>query len=116
MSVLSTDKQVMSAAESKRPRIKLGEHQDVIIPSDLIQMQLRSFAEFLQQDIPHGDRSLVGLHGAFSSIFPIKSAAGNIVLEYHGYQIGEPSFDVEDCLVRGLTYSASLQVKLRLVV
>ena len=116
MSVLSTNKQVMSAAESKRPRIKLGEHQDVIIPSDLIQMQLRSFAEFLQQDIPHGDRSLVGLHGAFSSIFPIKSAAGNIVLEYHGYQIGEPSFDVEDCLVRGLTYSASLQVKLRLVV
>ena len=116
MSVLSTSKQSMSAAESKRPRIKLGGHHDVIIPSDLIQMQLRSYAEFLQAEIPHGDRSLVGLHGAFSSIFPVKSASGNIVLEYHGYQVGEPAFDVEDCLVRGLTYSASLQVKLRLVV
>ncbi|MEC8063268.1 MAG: DNA-directed RNA polymerase subunit beta, partial [Pseudomonadota bacterium] len=106
----------MSAAEIKRPRIKLGEHQDLIIPSDLIQMQLKSYAEFLQQDIPLGDRTLNGLHGAFSSIFPIKSSSGNIVLEYHGYQIGEPVFDVQDCLLRGLTYSASLQVKLRLVV
>ena len=108
---------LMSAAETKRPRIKLGKHNDdLIIPSDLIQMQLSSYAEFLQVDIPHGDRSLHGLHGAFSSIFPIKSASGHIVLEYHGYQIGDPVFDVQDCLLRGLTYSASLQVKLRLVV
>ena len=99
-----TQSQNMSAAEIKRPRIKLGEHQDLIIPSDLIQMQLKSYAEFLQQDIPLGDRTLHGLHGAFSSIFPIKSSSGNIVLEYHGYQIGEPVFDVQDCLLRGLTY------------
>ena len=106
----------VSEAEMKRPRINLGEYKDTIVPSDLIDTQLKSYDDFLQQSTAHADRELKGLHEAFSSVFPMKSATGTIQLEYHGYEIGEPQFEIRECLVRGLSYTASLKVKLRLVV
>ncbi len=55
-----------------------------------------------------------GLHAAFRSVFPIKSYSGNAVLDYVYYYLGEPVFDVKECQLRGLTYSAPLRVRLRL--
>ena len=75
-------------------------------------MQLESFKNFIDHDA-EGNH---GLEAAFRSIFPIKSYNGNSELQYVSYQLGEPTFDVKECQIRGVTYSAPLRVKLRLVV
>ncbi|MGL4615073.1 MAG: DNA-directed RNA polymerase subunit beta, partial [Shewanella sp.] len=61
---------------------------------------------------PTGER---GLEAAFRSVFPIKSFSGNSELQYVSYKLGEPVFDVKECQIRGVTYSAPLRVKLRMV-
>ncbi|MGB0752259.1 MAG: DNA-directed RNA polymerase subunit beta, partial [Gammaproteobacteria bacterium] len=55
------------------------------------------------------------LHAAFQSVFPIESYSGDASLEYGGYRLGKPVFDVKECQLRGMTYAASLRVTLRLV-
>lgn len=57
-----------------------------------------------------------GLEAAFRSVFPIQSYSGNSELQYVSYRLGEPVFDVQECQIRGVTYSAPLRVKLRLVI
>ncbi len=49
-------------------------------------------------------------------MFPIQSYSGNSELQYVSYRLGEPVFDVQECQIRGVTYSAPLRVKLRLVI
>ena len=105
-----------TSIEKKRPRVNLNGEDLAVNPDGLIEMQLSSYAEFLQRELPMGDRKLSGLHAAFHSVFPIASASEHIALEYLGYEIGETTYDVNSCLLRGKTYSAPLQVKLRLVV
>jgi DNA-directed RNA polymerase subunit beta len=58
----------------------------------------------------------VGLHAAFRSVFPIVSYSGNAALEYVDYRLGEPVFDVKECVLRGSTYAAPLRVKVRLII
>jgi len=58
----------------------------------------------------------VGLHAAFRSVFPIESFSGNAALEYVSYRFGTPAFDVKECQLRGVTYSAPLRVKVRLII
>ena len=110
-------KSKQSIVEQNRPRIYLdGKSDEIINPEGLIETQLSSYDDFLQRYIDCDDRSLSGLHAAFHSVFPIVSSNSHISLEYMGYEIGETTFDVNSCLIRGKTYSAPLQVKLRLVV
>ncbi len=75
-------------------------------------IQLDSFQKFIEQD-PEGQ---YGLEAAFRSVFPIQSYSGNSELQYVSYRLGEPVFDVQECQIRGVTYSAPLRVKLRLVI
>ena len=77
----------------------------------LLSIQLDSFKKFTDQD-PTGER---GLEAAFRSVFPIKSFSGYSELQYVSYKLGEPVFDVKECQIRGVTYSAPLRVKLRMV-
>ena len=78
----------------------------------LLSIQLDSFQKFIEQD-PEGQ---YGLEAAFRSVFPIASYSGNSELQYVSYRLGEPVFDVTECQIRGVTYSAPLRVKLRLVI
>ena len=66
-------------------------------------------------DLPFDKRENVGLQNAFSSVFPVISYGGHARLEFVGYQLGEPQFDVKECQMRSLTYAAPLRVKVRLV-
>ena len=105
-----------NAAEADRPRISLDGAEHTVNPTGLIKMQLDSYSELLQQYTPAAERKPAGLHAAFQSVFPIVNASGHIVLEYVDYEIGEPVYDVESCLLRTKTYSAPLQVRLRYIV
>ncbi|QTF94549.1 DNA-directed RNA polymerase subunit beta [Halomonas sp. BM-2019] len=77
----------------------------------LLSIQLDSFKKFIEAD-PEGE---YGLEAAFRSVFPIASYSGNAELQYVSYRLGEPVFDVNECQIRGVTYSAPLRVTLRLV-
>ena len=82
----------------------------------LLAIQLDSYYDFLQQDRSPDERHEVGLHAAFKSVFPIESFSGNAALEYVSYRFGTPAFDVKECQLRGVTYSAPLRVKVRLII
>lgn len=103
---------VYSYTEKKRIRKDFGKRPQVLDIPYLLSIQLDSFKKFIEQD-PEGQH---GLEAAFRSVFPIQSYNGNSELQYVSYRLGEPVFDVKECQIRGVTYSAPLRVKLRLVV
>jgi DNA-directed RNA polymerase subunit beta len=105
-----------SYAEKKRFRKSFGSHAEKMAIPDLLEIQLKSYAEFIESSSTSGVRSQKGLDAAFSSVFPIQSFSGNARLEYVSYQLGEPAFNVRECKSRGLTYSAPLRVKVRLII
>ena len=103
---------VYSYSEKKRIRKDFGKSTQVMDYPFLLSIQLESFRKFIDID-PTGE---TGLEAAFHSIFPIKAYSGSSELQYVSYRLGEPLFDVKECQIRGVTYSAPLRVKLRLVV
>ena len=105
-----------SFTEKKRIRKDFGKQAGILRTPYLLAIQLDSYRQFLQADVAEERRQDIGLHAAFKSVFPISSYSGNAVLEYVGYRLGDPVFDVKECQLRGLTYSAPLRLKARLVV
>ena len=102
---------VYSYSEKKRIRKDFGKRPQVLEIPYLLSIQLDSFKKFIDVN---GDTD-AGLEAAFGSVFPIKSYSGNSELQYVSYRLGEPMFDVRECQIRSVTYSAPLRVKLRLV-
>lgn len=106
----------LSYTEKKRIRKDFGKRPQILEVPDLLTIQLESYRQFLQLDKLVDDRRSVGLHAAFSSVFPIVSYNNYVALEYADYRLAEPVFDVQECQLRGLTFATSLRVKLRLVI
>ncbi|MCL4686624.1 DNA-directed RNA polymerase subunit beta [Myxococcota bacterium] len=82
---------------------------------NLIEIQKQSFERFLQTAIEPEKRENTGLQAVFSSIFPIKDFNDTASLEFVGYVLEEPKYDVQECLQRGMTYAAPFKVTIRLV-
>src|SRR3990167_1184578 len=116
MATAENKAQSYSYAEKKRFRKSFGKHADRMPIPNLLEIQLKSYADFLNPLSRSNEEHKTGLHAAFESIFPIESFSGNARLEYVSYSLGESAFDVRECKLRGLTYSAPLRVKIRLVV
>jgi DNA-directed RNA polymerase subunit beta len=105
-----------SYTEKKRIRKDFGTLPKVMDVPYLLAIQLDSYRKFTQQGVPLAERGDYGLHAAFKSVFPIVSYSGNAALEYVDYSLGTPVFDVNECQLRGVTYSCSLRVKVRLII
>ena len=105
-----------SFTEKKRIRNNFGKSTEVLEVPYLLATQINSYAGFLQSGVSPEKRVDIGLHAAFSSVFPIESHSGYAVLEYVKYRLGEPTFDVRECQQRGVTYAAPLRVLVRLVI
>src|SRR5215813_12963551 len=105
-----------SFTEKKRIRKDFGKRPSILDVPYLLAIQLDSYRQFLQAEVPDSKRNEVGLHAAFRSVFPIVSYSGNASLEYVSYRLGDPVFDVKECQLRGLTYAAPLRVLVRLMV
>jgi len=105
-----------SYTEKKRIRKDFGKRPSVLEVPYLLATQLDSYSHFLQEDLEPEERVEKGLHAAFKSVFPITSYSGSAALDYVSYRLGEPSFDVKECQMRGLTYSAPLRALVRLVI
>jgi len=105
-----------SFTEKKRIRKDFGKRPSILEVPFLLETQIESYRNFLQTDRKPEDREDKGLHAAFSSVFPIESYSGTAALEYVSYRLGEPTFDVKECQMRGLTYAAPLRALVRLVI
>ncbi|WP_419780442.1 DNA-directed RNA polymerase subunit beta [Maridesulfovibrio sp.] len=82
----------------------------------LLELQVDSFKKFLQEGVAPASRADVGLEGVFRSVFPIEDFNKTASLEYVSYDIGEPKYDMDECISKGLTYEAPIRIKVRLVV
>ena len=105
-----------SYTEKRRIRKNFGRLPKVMRLPKLIETQLNSYAEFLQSDVPADKRNKQGLEEVFKTLFPITSVSGNAALEYVSYELGNPAYTVQECLIQGLSYSAPLRIKVRLVI
>ncbi len=81
---------------------------------DFLDVQLKSFRDFLQLDTPPEERKNDGLYKVFAENFPITDTRNNFVLEFLDYYIDPPRYSIDECLERGLTYSVPLKAKLKL--
>ncbi|MCL5261189.1 MAG: DNA-directed RNA polymerase subunit beta [Gammaproteobacteria bacterium] len=104
-----------SYTDKKRIRKSFAKHPVTVEAPYLLAIQVDSYLAFLQHGVAPEARENTGLNASFKSVFPIVSYAGNAQLEYVSYSLSDPLFDVRECRTRGLTYAATLRVKLRLV-
>ena len=81
---------------------------------DFLEVQLKSFKDFLQLDTPPEKRKNEGLYKVFAENFPIADTRNNFVLEFLDYYIDPPRYSIDECIERGLTYSVPLKAKLKL--
>ena len=100
----------------RRLRKYFGRIEEVAKMPNLIEVQKRSYDQFLQVEKPEGGRLDEGLEEVFKSVFPIEDFTGSSMLEYVSYKFETPKFDVEECQQRSMTFAAPLKVTLRLVV
>ena len=101
-------------SKPKQERISFGKIKEVIDPPNLIEIQTKSYEEFLQRFTEPDKRLKMGLQAVLTEHFPIESYDGQIRLEYDSYEISPPRTSDIACIRSGETYSASLYVKLRL--
>jgi len=95
-------------------RVNFASVQNPMPYPDFLDIQLKSFRDFLQLDTPPENRKNDGLFKVFAENFPIADTRNNFVLEFLDYYIDAPRYTIEECLERGLTYSVPLKAKLKL--
>ena len=95
-----------------RERESFSKIKPVLKMPNLLEVQVKSFEEFLQKDTLPLERKRIGLEAAFHSVFPVEDTHGNYLLEYKYYTIGEPRYTIRECLERGVSYTVPLKVRL----
>ena len=104
----------MNTVKTEKPRINFASTKNPMPFPDFLEVQLKSFRDFLQLDIPPEKRKKQGLYQVFAENFPITDTHNNFVLEFLDYYIDPPQYSIAECLERGLTYSVPLKAKLKL--
>ncbi len=94
-------------------RVKFGKFEDVLDIPDLIDVQLSSYAAFLQKDVSPERRRNQGLQEVFKEVFPIESFDKKLSIDFKSYELEEPKGNVIDCIKDGDTYSAPLYVNFK---
>lgn len=90
--------------------------EKIIEAPPLIEVQQRSFKQFLQADVEPSKRADIGLQAVFNSVFPIRDFNRTASLEFVSYTLDSPKYDVDECRQRGVTYAAPMRVLVRLIV
>jgi DNA-directed RNA polymerase subunit beta len=100
----------------RRSRKDFGKIPSIVEIPNLIEVQKRSYEQFLQKDVAADRREETGLQAVFRSVFPIADYNDNALLEFDSYHFGDPKYTVEECHDRGMTFAIPLKVTLRLVI
>ncbi|MCM1290515.1 MAG: DNA-directed RNA polymerase subunit beta [Prevotella sp.] len=104
----------MSKNLPEKPRVSFASIKNPLPFPDFLEIQLKSFKDFLQLDTPPEIRKNEGLYKVFAENFPIEDSRNNFKLEFLDYYIDPPRYSIAECLERGLTYSVPLKAKLKL--
>ncbi len=110
-SIMEKTETVVTAPERNFSKIP-----SVMEMPDLLDIQVESFASFLQEGVPSERRTDQGLQAVFKGIFPIEDVHNRFSLEFVEYSLGKPKYSVRECQDRGMTFSVPLKATLRLVV
>ncbi|MDR1675682.1 MAG: DNA-directed RNA polymerase subunit beta [Tannerella sp.] len=102
------------SSTTETQRINFASIKNFLPYPDFLEVQLKSFQDFLQLDTPPEKRKKEGLYKVFAENFPIADTRNNFVLEFLDYYIDPPRYTIEECIARGLTYSVPLKAKLKL--
>ena len=102
------------SSNTENKRVNFASIKNPMKYPDFLEVQLKSFQDFLQLDTPPEKRKNDGLYKVFAENFPIADTRNNFVLEFLDYYIDPPHYTIDDCLERGLTYSVPLKAKLKL--
>lgn len=95
-------------------RVSIQKRQEIIDLPNLLEVQIKSYQQFLQADRLSDERENIGLQEVFNEVFPIKSYDEKIVLEFLSYSLGVPKYSPEECIKRGITYNAALRAQFSL--
>lgn len=94
-------------------RIYFGKIREVIAPPNFIELQINSYKEFFQADVPAAQRKMVGLQAVFREFFPILGFDDKMSLDFVSYEMGEAKLDADESLREGETYCAPIYVTFR---
>ena len=111
---LNGDTSTPGHLEDAKPRKSFADIPEVWDYPDFLNVQLKTFHDFVQDDVPPADRENVGLQAVFNEHFPIKDNRDRYTLEFVNYELDAPKHTVEECIAQGLTYSVPLKATLRL--
>ena len=100
--------------KTENSRLNFGKLKEIMAPPYLIENQINSFSEFVQDGVSPLQRENVGLESVLRDSFPILSYDGNVSLSYVSYRLGKPRFNEDVCVKEGITYAAPLYITLRL--
>ncbi len=102
------------SSNNANQRINFASIKNPLDFPDFLEVQLKSFQDFIQLDAPPESRKNEGLYKVFTENFPIADTRNNFVLEFLDYYVDPPRYSIEECVDRGLTYSVPLKAKLYL--
>ena len=102
--------------ESYKLRKSFSKIPSVLDVPHLLEVQVKSYADFLQADVMSEERKDIGLHHAFKSVFPVEDYNQKASLEYVSYRLDKPKHEPNECRMKGYTYVAPLYVTFRLVI
>ncbi len=99
---------------SKNGRVSFSHIEELLEIPDLLAIQTKAYQQFLQEYEAPEARQDLGLQGVLNSVFPIEDSHRNYILEFNSYYLGQPKYTADECIDRGVTFSAPLRVKLSL--
>ena len=99
---------------SKNGRVSFSHIEELLEIPDLLAIQTKAYQQFLQEYEAPEARKDLGLQGVLNSVFPIEDSHRNYILEFNSYYLGQPKYTADECIDRGVTFSAPLRVKLSL--
>jgi DNA-directed RNA polymerase subunit beta len=106
----------LDGLETYKLRKSFSKLPSVLEIPHLLEVQVKSYRDFLQADVKQEDLQDMGLHNAFKTVFPIEDYNGKASLEYIGYRFDRPKYEAQECRLKGYTYVAPLYVTFRLVI
>src|SRR3972149_4727199 len=103
---------LLNGAVLRKDYSRIGKIVDI---PNLIDIQKKSYQQFLQVGVKPESRTDVGLQGVFKSIFPMKDYSGTATLDFVNYILEEPKYTIEECQQRGMTYASPMKITVRLI-
>jgi len=106
----------LSFTGKKSIRKSFGKLKEFLSIPNLIEVQKKSYNQFLSSKKVSDPNLQKGLNKVFKNIFPIEELSDKATLEYLSFRLEKSKFSVEECRQRDLTYSSALKPTLRLVI